>query len=127
MANLNKGHRALSVKKRRSVKVVYLIISSLITNIVIYPSDEIYVLVCVVCVCRTSHRFFFLLLPIIIYFLFIYSFLICEISMDQERAMMIYLSYQKLRMPTFSVRQRRTENPLRERLLVRKFIAQLET
>lgn len=47
--------------------------------------------------------------------------------MDQERAMMIYLSYQKLRMPTFSVRQRRTENPLRERLLVRKFIAQLET
>jgi hypothetical protein len=30
-------------------------------------------------------------------------------------------------MPTFSVRQRRTENPLRERLLVRKFIAQLET
>jgi len=47
--------------------------------------------------------------------------------MDQERAMMIFLSYQKLRMPTFSVRQRRTENPLRERLLVRKFIAQLET
>lgn len=46
--------------------------------------------------------------------------------MDQERAM-IFLSYQKLRMPTFSVRQRRTENPLRERLLVRKFIAQLET
>ncbi|CAF0932309.1 unnamed protein product [Adineta steineri] len=46
--------------------------------------------------------------------------------MDQERAMMIFLSYQKLRMPTFSVRQRRTENPLRERLLVRKFIAQLE-
>ena len=65
--------------------------------------------------------------------------------MDQERAMMIFLSYQKLRMPTFSrvlvdrptremivclclgVRQRRTENPLRERLLVRKFITQLET
>ncbi|CAF0730737.1 unnamed protein product [Rotaria sordida] len=47
--------------------------------------------------------------------------------MDQERAMMIFLSYQKLQMPTFSVRQRRTENPLRERLLVRKFIAQLET
>jgi len=64
--------------------------------------------------------------------------------MDQESAMMIYLSYQKLRMPTFStwwktkgekiliyfyklgVRQRRTENPLRERLLVRKFILQLE-
>ncbi|CAF4304871.1 unnamed protein product, partial [Rotaria magnacalcarata] len=47
--------------------------------------------------------------------------------MDQERAMMINLSYQKLIMPTFSVRQRRTENPLRERLLVRKFITQLET
>ncbi|CAF0908345.1 unnamed protein product [Adineta ricciae] len=47
--------------------------------------------------------------------------------MDQESAMMIFLSYQKLRMPTFSVRQRRTENPLRERLLVRKFIVQLET
>lgn len=47
--------------------------------------------------------------------------------MDHERAMMIFLSYQKLRMPTFSVRQRRTENPLRERLLVRKLIAQLET
>lgn len=67
--------------------------------------------------------------------------------MDQESAMMIYLSYQKLRMPTFSknsfvffihsfihsfnqsigVRQRRTENPLRERLLVRKFIVQLES
>ena len=68
--------------------------------------------------------------------------------MDQESAMMIFLSYQKLRMPTFSkirwmhsspaettflvyaflgVRQRQTENPLRERLLVRKFIAQLET
>ena len=68
--------------------------------------------------------------------------------MEQERAMMIFLSYQKLRMPTFSkfsfysnlsrfylddiililgVRQRRTENPLRERLLVRKFITQLET
>ncbi|CAF2541357.1 unnamed protein product [Rotaria sp. Silwood2] len=46
--------------------------------------------------------------------------------MDQESAMMIFLSYQKLRMPTFSVRQRRTENPLRERLLVRKFIVQLE-
>jgi hypothetical protein len=46
--------------------------------------------------------------------------------MDQESAMMIYLSYQKLRMPTFSVRQRRTENPLRERLLVRKFILQVE-
>lgn len=62
--------------------------------------------------------------------------------MDQESAIMIYLSYQKLRMPTFSkiclkflyfiiihslgVRQRRTENPLRERLLVRKFIMQLE-
>ena len=70
-----------------------------------------------------------------------------HIPMDQESAMMIFLSYQKLRMPTFSkisspvnamvssvhsrlslgVRQRRTENPLRERLLVRKFIAQLET
>ncbi|CAF0972979.1 unnamed protein product [Rotaria socialis] len=46
--------------------------------------------------------------------------------MDQESAMMIVLSYEKLRMPTFSVRQRRTENPLRERLLVRKFIVQLE-
>lgn len=65
--------------------------------------------------------------------------------MDQESAMMIYLSYQKLRMPTFSksngwksienirrffvfkgVRQRRTENPLRERLLVRKFLLQIE-
>jgi hypothetical protein len=53
--------------------------------------------------------------------------IIILIKMDQERAMMIFLSYQKLRMPTFSVRQRRTENPLRERLLVRKFIAQLET
>ncbi|CAF0742106.1 unnamed protein product [Didymodactylos carnosus] len=44
----------------------------------------------------------------------------------QERALMIFLSYEKLRRPSVSVRQRRTENPLRERLLVRKFITQLE-
>ena len=82
---------------------------------------------CGVSVCQTSHRFFFQLL-FIFYLSIINSYLlILQISMDQERAMMIFLSYQKLRMPTFSVRQRRTENPLRERLLVRKFIAQLET
>lgn len=47
--------------------------------------------------------------------------------MDQERAMMIFLSYQNYECQHLVFGNDVQKNPLRERLLVRKFIAQLET
>ena len=99
-----------------------------------------------VCACEgvwiTSHRFH--PVSVIIYFLLTYLFALirywwiknvqwwsfspirnseCQPSVSQQSL----FAFVRYFCQYLGVRQRRTENPLRERLLVRKFIAQLET